>query len=49
MTATKSLKTKPLEATIYTDVSIDGWEQFSANLKLDGSGPNKNSNYILIF
>ena len=46
MTATKSLKKLPIDTTIYTDASLDGWwGQFVKNLRQEACGPNKSRHY----
>ena len=46
MTATKSFKKLPIDTTIYTDASIDGWGgQFVKNLRQEACGPNKSRHY----
>ena len=45
MTATKSLKKLPIDTTIYTDASLDGWGKFVKNLRQEACGPNKSRNY----
>ena len=45
MTATKSLKKLPIDTTIYTDASLDGWGKFVKNLRQEECGPNKSRNY----
>ena len=45
MTATKSLKKLPIDTTIYTDASLDGWGQIVKNLRQQVCGPNKSRHY----
>ena len=45
MTATKSLKKLPIDTTIYTDASLDGWGTFVENLRQETCGPNKSRHY----